>query len=265
MQSIREKPAQAVTSRARVVELDGLRGIAILLILVFHFDPRSGPLTIFQIPFVIGWTGVDLFFVLSGFLITGILVDTVGQPGYYRNFIVRRSLRIFPAHLRVPSTGLRAAYRPGKIQSAEFFGRDGGGWFAVYLGNFYAVQLKDHWPSGLLAPLWSLQIEEQFYLTYPLLVALTRRDTLKKVLLAMIVIAPIFRTILTLQWPDNLLAPYVLMPARMDALAMGGIVALAMREDMRGGSATCASCGARLYVALRFCFFGGWAEVNLGR
>src|SRR5690348_9744481 len=91
-------PAVSKKSGNRISELDGLRGIAILLVLVFHFTPRSGPLSFLVHVFQLGWTGVDLFFVLSGFLITGILVDTVGHRSYYRNFIVRRCLRIFPAY-----------------------------------------------------------------------------------------------------------------------------------------------------------------------
>jgi peptidoglycan/LPS O-acetylase OafA/YrhL len=123
------------------------------------------------------------------------------------------------------------AYWPGKILWKEFLGREGGGWFAIYLGNFYVLP-RNAWPNiAPLTPLWSLQIEEQFYLTFPLLVAIARRSTLKKVLLTMIVIALVVRTVATLAWPDNVLAAYVLMPARMDALAMGGIVALAVRED----------------------------------
>lgn len=66
------------TPGARIAELDGLRGIAILLVLVFHYAPATGPLRYLGDVFGIGWTGVDLFFVLSGYLITGILLDSVG-------------------------------------------------------------------------------------------------------------------------------------------------------------------------------------------
>ena len=87
------------SSGSRIAELDGLRGIAILLVLVFHYAPTKGPLRYLGDVFGIGWTGVDLFFVLSGFLITGILLDSVGHSHYYRNFIVRRSLRMAEAWL----------------------------------------------------------------------------------------------------------------------------------------------------------------------
>src|ERR1700738_2398743 len=93
-------PATGVARAAgpRVSELDGLRGIAILLVLVFHFTPSSGPLFFLAHVFQTGWVGGDLFFVLSGYPIPGILVDSVGRPHYYRNFIIRRSLRIFPLY-----------------------------------------------------------------------------------------------------------------------------------------------------------------------
>jgi peptidoglycan/LPS O-acetylase OafA/YrhL len=79
--------------------LDGLRGVAILLVMLFHFVVMK-PAAVIDVPLYIlghyGWTGVDLFFVLSGFLITGILLDAKSQQHYFRNFYVRRALRILP-------------------------------------------------------------------------------------------------------------------------------------------------------------------------
>src|SRR2546429_456182 len=84
--------------RGHIAELDGLRGIAILLVMLHHFWPKSGILTHWASVAHLGWIGVDLFFVLSGFLIAGILLDGRGEQGYYRNFYARRALRIFPLY-----------------------------------------------------------------------------------------------------------------------------------------------------------------------
>ena len=82
----------------RVPELDGLRAFAILGVILFHCYPSEGWLSWSRFAGEAGWMGVDLFFVLSGYLITGILLDTVHRPHYYRNFITRRTLRIFPLY-----------------------------------------------------------------------------------------------------------------------------------------------------------------------
>lgn len=243
----------------RIPELDGLRGIAILLVLLFHFAPSSGPLTAFIRVYQMGWIGVDLFFVLSGFLITGILLDTAGKPAYYRTFLVRRSLRIFPLYYAALLLACAAFYLPGEIRWREFLEQHGGWWFAAYLGNFYVVHLNA-WPAvPMLIPLWSLQVEEQFYLSYPLLVAFCRRATLKRVLQGMIAAGLLLRVLVTSLAPENITAAYVLMPCRMDVLAMGGWVAIALRDrdawlqDRRIGAVSLA-CGAGFGVIW---WFGG--------
>jgi peptidoglycan/LPS O-acetylase OafA/YrhL len=215
----------------RVTELDGLRGIAILLVLVFHFTPTSGPLHPLAVIFQAGWSGVDLFFVLSGFLITGILLDTAGRPHYYRNFLVRRSLRIFPLYYVCLVLYAFLTFYPAPIRWHDFLDSFNGRWYFFYLGNI-RVFLRGAWPpAALLTPLWSLQVEEQFYWTFPFLVASMKRTTLGVVLAASVVAALVFRIILAVAMPANLIGPYVLMPCRMDALAMGGLVALVVREN----------------------------------
>src|SRR5438067_5216950 len=150
----------------RVPELDGLRGIAILGVLMFHLTPANIPL--FTAYFVqSGWMGVDLFFILSGYLITGILVDTAGRPGYYRNFLLRRTLRIVPLYCVILAIAC-------VMFTWKQFLATGGWWYLTFLGNTQ-VFLQNRWPSGILTPLWSLQVEEQFYLTFPLLVAIVSR------------------------------------------------------------------------------------------
>ena len=222
-------PSLTKKSGSRISELDGLRGIAILLVLVFHFTPRSGPLFFMVHIFQLGWTGVDLFFVLSGYLITGILVDTVGHKSYYRNFIVRRCLRIFPAYYLSLIICCILTYYPFAPRWGDFL-HAGGWWYVTYLGNV-KVFLDAAWPGlAILTPLWSLQVEEQFYLTFPLLVWALRRPTLAKVLAASVVVALGLRIGLSVAAPKNMFGVYTLMPCRMDALAMGGLIAIAQRE-----------------------------------
>jgi len=216
-------------AKSRISELDGLRGIAILLVLAFHYTPVSGPLHFFAHVFQVGWIGVDLFFVLSGYLITGILVDSVGRAHYYQNFIVRRCLRIFPLYYACLVLYCVLSYYPDPIQWKEFLNH-GGWWYAAYLGNVMTFR-ENHWPEvALLTPLWSLQVEEQFYLSFPLVVWALRRTTLAKVLAGSIPAALVLRIVLLLAMPKNIVGTYILMPCRMDALAMGGWIAITRRD-----------------------------------
>ncbi|HEY5944464.1 MAG TPA: acyltransferase, partial [Kofleriaceae bacterium] len=172
-----------------IQELDGLRGIAILMVMVHRFWPRTGVGVAADVAGT-GWIGVDLFFVVSGFLIAGILLDTKGDDGYFKNFYARRALRIFPLYyLFVIGVFIAFAHNP------EFRERAGSPiWYLVHLGNV---------PEGLLglsvpywiAPVWSLAIEEQFYLTFPWLVRFVDRRRLTIALVGMIAVAPIIRLV----------------------------------------------------------------------
>ena len=223
-------PSAAVRSHApRISELDGLRGIAILMVLCFHYTPTSGPMFFFAHAFQFGWAGVDLFFVLSGYLITGILVDSVGRRAYYRNFIVRRCLRIFPAYYLSLVICCILTYYPAAPRWGEFL-HFGGWWYVTYLGNV-RVFLDAAWPAlFILTPLWSLQVEEQFYLSFPLLVWAVERKTLAKALAVSVFVALALRIALAIVQPKNAFGAYTMMPCRMDSLAMGGLIAIAQRE-----------------------------------
>lgn len=218
------------TPAKRVPELDGLRGIAILLVLVFHFTPYRGGLRIFA-PYVqIGWIGVDLFFVLSGYLITGILLDTRGHEHWYRNFIGRRSLRIFPLYYAALVVDGFVSYYPAAMNWKDFFSLRDGWWYFGYVSNV-KVFLDNKWPSlSILTPLWSLSVEEQFYLLFPLVVLLLSRKTLPRVLIGAVVAAFLIRLGLVIAMPLNTAGTYTLMPCRMDALALGGLIAIARRD-----------------------------------
>src|SRR5687767_5633954 len=217
-----------------VPALDGVRGFAILLVLVLHFSayghelPRSG-LLIDQLYYRVaaaGWIGVDLFFVLSGFLITGILYDAKGSPHYFRNFYIRRTLRIFP--LYYGALILFLVIFPllwpnhGGLRSMQ----NDGWWYWTYLSNLKIA--RDGWPQfGAIGHFWSLAVEEQFYLIWPLLVLALNRRQLQITCVLCLIAALAVRVVLNAQ--GNNPAAFVLTPARLDALAVGAYLALAAR------------------------------------
>ena len=124
-----------------VPELDGLRGIAVGLVLLTHFWPNVGYWRI-VLPFTeIGWIGVDLFFVLSGFLITGILLDSVGHPHYYKKFYIRRAFRIFPLYyvFLILIVGSLAVWHQGHDLNRLRAEWGSPVWFFVYLANYIST------------------------------------------------------------------------------------------------------------------------------
>jgi peptidoglycan/LPS O-acetylase OafA/YrhL len=172
--------------RKHMPELDVLRGLAILMVVLFHgLFWSTAPTTSIHIvnlvikATVVGWLGVNLFFVLSGFLITGILLDTKGNPSYYRQFYLRRALRILPAYLAmiVILNLVRQLQLPQTIASLLFF--------ANYLYLF-------HIPGGY-GPFWSLSVEEQFYLVWPAIVGNVSVRVLTVISLALCVLEPVLR------------------------------------------------------------------------
>ena len=181
-----------------------------------------------------GWAGVDLFFVLSGFLITGILLDAgAGAPGgwrdvpsgYFRAFYARRALRIFPAYYLFLAVMLLVVRYPAPA---------GQWWYWSYLTNAL-VSLKGWRPAGELGHLWSLAVEEQFYLIWPLCLALTPRRWILPLCSAAILLGPITRAVLVALGSRFNVSPapdwaFVLTPARMDALALGGYLAALGRQ-----------------------------------
>lgn len=156
----------------RVAELDGMRGLAILLVLATHIFKRAAYFT--ENPFLLalaqparlGWVGVDVFFVLSGFLITGILLRTRTQPGYFRNFYARRILRIFPLYYLL--VGGLLFFLPHLDNDLGAYTQ--GFWPVFFLYQQNWLYLREPEPSLLLGLTWSLAIEEQFYLLWPAVV-----------------------------------------------------------------------------------------------
>jgi peptidoglycan/LPS O-acetylase OafA/YrhL len=225
-----KKTVRTNHSLGHIPELDGLRGIAVGLVLVKHFWPNAGFLSGAAPLADLGWIGVDVFFVLSGFLITGILLDSIGQPDYYRRFYKRRAFRIFPlyyAFLLLMFLFLVFWHQGLYLQRLQ---REWGSplWFVVYLANFVMAYSGKLIPFGPLGMVWSLQIEEQFYLFFPFLVRrLGKRLWL--LLVGMMTVALAWRILLFLIAPENSLAPYVGTLSRVDSLAAGGLAAYLIR------------------------------------
>lgn len=210
---------------ARVPELDGIRGIAILMVLLTHVFsysmlPRqwSGLPKLVMQATVPGWLGVDLFFVLSGFLITGILLDSRGDAHYFRNFYARRALRILPLYL-VVLTLLAVFYR-------------GSGPF-VLLGLLMSVNLASLLHIAVVSgggALWSLAVEEHFYLVWPWLIRFARPLVVFVASAVICLLEPIVRALARSAVEDVYLYSWF----RFDGLAWGAMLAVFVRWN--GGS-----------------------------
>ena len=219
--------------------LDGLRGIAIILVMLHHFTfywPTTGIEGTVSSVLVFSWVGVDLFFVLSGFLITGILLDTRGSERYFSSFYARRFLRIFPLYYLTLFVALVVLPQFPAVQTTVLEGPIGEmppQWpFWLYLTNFAVADRGFvHWVDiG-----WSLAIEEQFYLVWPLLIWMCP-PRLVAVLCAVILLAePAARMYARIPQGDPLvqaLPIYVLTWYRLDGLATGALLALAQRRGL---------------------------------
>ncbi len=238
--------------KGHIRELDGLRGIAILFVLLHHFWPASGPLSPYAPIAHLGWIGVDLFFVISGFLITGILLDTRKDEGYFRNFYARRTIRIFPLYyLFVAAVFLVIpAFQSGPYGQTTFLRESGSPlWYLAYLGNVREA-ITGHEPAYFVGPLWSLSIEEQFYLVFPLLVSLLSTARLKQVLVGAILAAPVFRLVMLFLVPHNERIEYLATPSRMDEICWGGLLALVLRTEKIRIDRSVVSAGMAGMIAL---------------
>ncbi|HKX61984.1 MAG TPA: acyltransferase [Verrucomicrobiae bacterium] len=235
-----ERPLAGVSEPSaldHIPALDGVRGLAVLLVLMFHLNllDDSGFETLDARIFSglpnLGWCGVNLFFVLSGFLITRILFRAKGQTTYFRNFYLRRVVRIFPLYYGVLFlTLILLPSLPSSLVPAEKLQRfteiQGNTlWFWLYLSNF-SLASAGAWGHGVLDVAWSLSIEEQFYLVWPAIVRVTTRRELMRLCVLVMALAFGIRVAMTLSGV-NPISIYVLTLSQLDVLAAGAFVALA--------------------------------------
>lgn len=256
-------------STGRIAVVDGLRGTAILVVMLLHFAmmrPTGDGEVLFVALLETGWIGVDLFFVLSGFLITGILWDARGGDGFFRRFYARRTLRIFPLYYAFLFVVLIIFPALFEHYSAEHTGADQRIWLWTYLGN--VLMARDGWegmPSHT-THLWSLAVEEQFYLIWPLFVFFLSRRAMIGTCLAILALSPLVRLGIDMVMPNGV-ASYTLLPARLDGLALGGLIALAIRGKHslpvlgRSGRRMLLVGGAGLLLLIAFGQWTGWKEL----
>ena len=234
-----EKEALPLNLAGRIPELDGLRGVAIGMVVICHylefgFVTRHGSLGAYlkALP-GLSWSGVDLFFVLSGFLIGGILLDARESSNYFAVFYTRRFFRIVPIYVVIlllfPLA--EAAIRSAQAGAFSWLFANSMPWYsyATFTQNIWMV-LRGNYGGNWLAPTWSLCVEEQFYLTLPLLIRLLSRQRLVPWLLVFICSAPVLRSILVWHSGANVMRELVVMPCRADALLMGVLAAVIMRD-----------------------------------
>jgi peptidoglycan/LPS O-acetylase OafA/YrhL len=211
-------------SEKHIDSLDGLRGIAILLVFFFHYLPRNlhNPLSWLA---SLGWSGVDLFLVLSGFLITGILYDTRRSGNFFRAFYARRALRLFPLYFLAVGLVLFASVilrAPMNWKAIPFYIYGAN----IMLGVGFAPSFT---PYFQCIHFWSLALEEQFYSLWPLAIFFVgRRSTLMQICAAAIFCALLLRIVLTHDGVSTWIV-YTELPTRMDALFAGAMLALALR------------------------------------
>ncbi|MBL7768554.1 MAG: acyltransferase [Flavipsychrobacter sp.] len=205
-------------------ELDGIRAIAALMVMFFHFfiDIQSDNWLLLAIQkiSIVGQTGVSLFFVLSGFLISRILLNTKNDDSYFVNFYVRRSLRIFPLYFFflvlfyfiLPPLENKAI--PPFSQQVYFW---------TYLQN---LALTFNWNFAGPGHFWSLAVEEHFYLFWPFVIYFLNQHQIKRAVLIMIILACITRFVLL----QNNLEVFYFTFSRMDELSVGALLAILERE-----------------------------------
>lgn len=226
----------------RIPQLDAVRGIAILLILIWHYGcigigAGAHPLLSGALHFFAwSWSGVDLFFVLSGFLIGKILLENRDAANYFQVFYVRRCCRILPAYWLVLAAFaiLSITGTAGRLPNTSWlFAHPFPLWsYLLFIQNIFVVKtglFGPHW----LSVTWSLAIEEQFYLFLPLLIRFVSKKSLPYWLLGLIALAPITRLAIYLIYAPHVDLPRIaLLPCKWDGLLLGAMAACFFRNSL---------------------------------
>lgn len=234
-----QSKASARPTLRHIPALDGVRGVAILMVLFGHFYqntwfngslPKVAMVT-GRVAGAGGW-GVELFFVLSGFLITGILLDTRESAGALRKFYTRRILRIFPLYYGTLAVIFFVLPHFVTFDAPAKKIVEHQGWLWTYLINHpWAEWIWDESNLFLLGHFWSLCVEEHFYIFWPLLVFALSRRSLFAVCLAFVGIGIVTRTLPFVFSPDRI--PWLLnwnTLQKIDGLSIGALVAVALRD-----------------------------------
>jgi peptidoglycan/LPS O-acetylase OafA/YrhL len=212
----------------RLSGLDGLRGLAILLVLIYHYYiPWHTPGTsIISNLMGLGWSGVDLFFVLSGYLITGILLKSKRRQTPLHNFYIRRILRIFPLYYGTLivifgfwKSGIPQRFFEGAWEHQL--------WWWLY-GTNILFSLRNEWIGGRIGHFWTLAIEEHFYLIWPLIIYFVRPATAACICGLLLILSPAARFIF--YHYDLIPAGYIFTLCRLDALALGSLIAICLLQ-----------------------------------
>jgi peptidoglycan/LPS O-acetylase OafA/YrhL len=220
-----QEPASSLGQEGHVPALDGVRGIAILLVLLFHFP---APFAWLVQPDSIGWCGVDLFFVLSGYLITGILYSSANKPHYFRNFYIRRSLRIFPLYYGFLVLTLLIFPRFIDPYWLGLENEDGGVMkFFLYYSNY--TNVFESLSKAPMGAFWSLAVEEHFYLFWPMFIKVTPKHRLL-LWCSVIVLLALFSRLAITALKMNWQAAYYLTTSRVDSLVIGAMTAILVRQ-----------------------------------
>lgn len=205
--------------RVHYPALDGIRGLAILLVVLYH-----------NFSFIkytsFGWLGVDLFFVLSGYLITGVLIATQGQKRYLSTFYMKRILRIFPLYYSVLCLLLYLLPRLFQNGGLFAYSLNHQVWLWTFTQNWLYIFTQPDAP-GLLNHFWSLAVEEQFYLFWPFIILWLRRPKYLLVFLVLMLVALFtIRLFLWLQQIEDLPYYNIFTFSRVDGICIGSMIAL---------------------------------------